>query len=218
MIPDTANPARPILRGWIHLGMFPVVTVLGVILVLISPDAGTRVTAAIFGVSSALLFGCSALYHRRVWSPKVTGILRRLDHSNIFLIIAGTYTPLAWALLPAHQARVLLWIVWTGAVLGIVARVCWVGAPRWLYVPLYVALGWVAVAYLPTFWNSGGPTVVIAIIVGGVAYTLGALVYGTKWPNPSPKWFGFHELFHSLTVVGFLGTYVAALTAVTNGS
>jgi len=105
-------------------------------------------------------------------------------------------------LLPASTARLLLWVVWSGALVGILMRVFWLGAPRWLYVPIYVALGWVAVAFLPEFAESGGPAVVTLVIAGGIAYTLGALVYGLKRPNPSPHWFGFHEIFHACTVIG----------------
>jgi hemolysin III len=133
----------------------------------------------------------------------VAGVLRRADHSNIFLIIAGTYTPLAVVLLPHGTAVVLLWVVWGGAVAGLLARILWLGAPRWVYVPIYVALGSVAVGFIPQFARAGGPAVAWLVIAGGVAYILGAVVYGTRKPDPSPRWFGFHEVFHALTVVGF---------------
>jgi hemolysin III len=139
-----------------------------------------------------------------------------MDHTNIFLVISGTYTPLAVALLPADTARLLLVIVWAGALVGMLARIFWLGAPRWVYVPVYIALGWVAVWFLPTFWRAenGGPAVVWLVIAGGLAYTLGAVVYGLKRPNPSPRWFGFHEIFHLLTVVGFTCHYIAVTMAV----
>ncbi|EBM0725472.1 hemolysin III family protein, partial [Salmonella enterica subsp. enterica serovar Senftenberg] len=136
-------------------------------------------------------------------------VLKRMDHSNIFLIIAGTYTPFA-LLLPPAQARTMLLIVWIGAVAGVLFRVFWVGAPRWLYTPVYVALGWVAVFYLGPLLHFGGPAIVTLIAVGGLLYTAGALVYGIKRPNPSPRWFGFHEIFHALTVAAFVTHYVAA--------
>jgi hemolysin III len=129
-------------------------------------------------------------------------VLKRLDHANIFLIIAGTYTPFAVVLLPEGPARTLLWIVWSGALAGVAFRVLWVGAPRWLYVPVYVALGWVAVAYLPQFADAG-PAVLALVVAGGLLYTAGGVVYGLRRPDPSPRWFGFHEVFHALTIVAF---------------
>ncbi|WP_265523565.1 PAQR family membrane homeostasis protein TrhA [Oerskovia flava] len=206
-----ADAVKPRLRGWIHAGTFPFALVASIVLVAIAPPVAGKVACAVFGISACLLFGTSAVYHRGTWSPRVAGILRRADHSNIFLIIAGTYTPLAVLLLPKSTAVTLLWIVWGGAVLGLLARILWLGAPRWLYVPIYVALGWVAVAYLPQFAAAGGAAVVWLVIAGGLAYTLGAVVYGIKRPNPSPRWFGFHEIFHLLTVVGFT-CHLAAIT------
>ncbi|WP_136518766.1 PAQR family membrane homeostasis protein TrhA [Cellulomonas telluris] len=207
---SVVEQVKPRLRGWIHAGVAPLVLVASAVLVVVSPTTAARWSTAVFGVSAVLLFGTSAVYHRGRWSPRVAGVLRRLDHTNIFLIIAGTYTPLAVLLLPASTARVLLTVVWVGALLGLLARVFWLNAPRWLYVPIYVALGWVAVGFLPQFWQSGGPTIVWLVAGGGLAYTLGAVVYGLKRPNPSPRWFGFHEIFHALTVVGY-GCHYAAV-------
>jgi hemolysin III len=198
---------KPNLRGWLHLGAFPVTVVAGIVLVALSPSAEARISTAIFAVTASLLFGVSALYHRGHWSPAVQGRLKRLDHANIFLIIAGTYTPFTLLLLPPGQARQLLLIVWIGALIGVLFRVFWVGAPRWLYVPVYLALGWVAVAYVQGFAR-GGPAVLTLLIVGGGLYTLGAVVYGIKRPNPSPRWFGFHEIFHALTIGAFTVHYV----------
>lgn len=205
---------KPHLRGWLHLGMLPLATVAGSVLVAVSPPGAPRWAALVFTATAALLFGVSALYHRRTWSPRAEQLLKRLDHSNIFLIIAGTYTPFSVVLLPPGEARTLLWVVWSGALLGVVFRVLWVNAPRWLYTPLYVVLGWVAVFYLPSFLESGGVPVVALIAAGGLLYTLGAVVYGIRRPNPSPRWFGFHEVFHSLTIAAFVSHYVAAALAV----
>ena len=146
-----------------------------------------QVGAVVFTVTAVLLFGTSAIYHRGTWSPEVHGVLKRMDHSNIFLIIAGTYTPFALTLLPMNQARTLLLIVWGGAIGGVLFRVFWVGAPRWLYTPIYVALGWVAIFYFGPFLHFGGPAIITLITVGGLLYTLGAVVYGTKHPNPFPS-------------------------------
>jgi len=154
-----------------------------------------------------------AVYHRGRWSPRTAAVLRRMDHTNIFLIIAGTYTPLAVLMLNERTARILLLVVWGGALVGALARIFWLQAPRWVYVPSYVALGLVAVGYIPSFARSGGPAVAWLVLAGGVAYIAGAVVYGTKRPNPSPRWFGFHEVFHALTVVAFACHYVAVSIA-----
>ena len=204
---------KPRLRGWVHAGAAPIVLIASIALVAASPTPAARWANTVFGVSAVLLFGTSAVYHRGTWSPRTAGVLRRLDHTNIFLIIAGTYTPLAVLLLPPDTARTLLLIVWSGALVGLLARIFWLGAPRWVYVPIYLALGWVAVGYFPLFWRTGGPTIVWLIAVGGLAYTVGAIVYGLKRPNPSPRWFGFHEIFHVLTVVGYGCHFVAVAVA-----
>jgi hemolysin III len=214
--PDERGPiesavaaVKPKLRGWLHAGMFPLAFLSGVVLTAFAPTTSSRIAAGVFGLTAALLFGTSAIYHRGNWSPRVNGVLKRLDHSNIFLIIAGSYTPFA-LLLPDGQARTMLMTVWIGAIAGVLFRVFWVGAPRWLYTPIYVALGWVAVFYLGPLLENGGPTIVALIAAGGLLYTLGALVYGIKRPNPSPRWFGFHEIFHALTIAAFIAHYVAA--------
>jgi len=210
---SVADQIKPHLRGWIHLGVTPLVVVASIVLVVLSPTSTAKWSCAVFGITAIMLFGTSALYHRGRWSPRTSAVLRRLDHTNIFLIIAGTYTPLSVLLLPATTARVLLIVVWSGALVGMLARVFWLGAPRWVYVPVYVALGWVAVWFFPSFYRAGGPWIVFWIAFGGLAYTLGAVVYGTKRPNPSPRWFGFHEVFHALTVVGYASHYIAVSMA-----
>ncbi|WP_228760102.1 hemolysin III family protein [Pseudactinotalea sp. HY158] len=215
---DTRDAAesKPKLRGWIHAVIAPLAFAFAVVLVALAPAGAPRLTAAVFGSATVLLFGTSAIYHRGTWSPHVQAILRRLDHANIFLVIAGTYTPLAVLLLPGGVARTLLLIVWIGAVLGIAMRVFWLGAPRWLYVPIYLALGWVAVGFIPSFWSSGGAAVAWLVMAGGLGYTAGALVYGLKRPDPSPRWFGFHEIFHSGTVIGY-GCHAIAIALVVLG-
>jgi len=205
---------KPRLRGWLHAGTFPLALAAGIVLSVLAPEGKARVSAVVFAVTAALLFGTSAVYHRGTWSARASGVLKRLDHSNIFLIIAGSYTPFAVTLLPWDQARTLLLIVWSGAIGGVLFRVLWVAAPRWLYTPIYVALGWVAVFYFGPLLHSGGPAIVTLIVVGGLLYTLGAVVYGTKRPNPFPRWFGFHEIFHAFTVLAFAAHYVAASLAV----
>jgi len=205
---EAVAAVKPHLRGWLHAGTFPLSVAAGVVLVVLSPSTQARVATAVFAVTAALLFGVSAVYHRGRWSPRTHGVLKRLDHANIFLIIAGTYTPFTLLLLHRDDARVLLSLVWGGALVGVAFRVLWVGAPRWLYVPVYIALGWAAAFWLPEFWSAGGPAVLALVITGGVLYSLGALVYGLKRPDPSPRWFGFHEVFHALTIAAFVAHYV----------
>jgi hemolysin III len=207
------DAVKPRLRGWIHAGTAPLALVAGIVLVVLAPPGPATVSTAVFAASAVLLFGTSAVYHRGTWSPPAAGVLRRLDHANIFLLIAGTYTPLSVLLLPRDTATVLLTVVWVGAVAGILMRVLWLGAPRWLYVPIYLALGWVAVWFLPSFFRDGSPAIMWLVIAGGLSYTVGALVYGLKRPNPSPRWFGFHEIFHVGTVGGWACHYVAVLLA-----
>ncbi|MEU3601491.1 hemolysin III family protein [Streptomyces sp. NPDC006798] len=201
-------PVKPKLRGWLHAGMFPAVLVAGLALTAFAGSPRARLACAIYTLTACLLFGVSALYHRGNWSARGEAVLRRLDHANIFLIIAGTYTPLTMLLLPDSTARPLLWAVWAAAVAGIAFRVFWVGAPRWLYTPCYIAMGWVAVFFLPDFLRAGGIAVLICVIVGGLLYSAGGVVYGIKRPNPSPRWFGFHEVFHSFTLAAFVAHYV----------
>jgi hemolysin III len=212
---ETALEAvKPRLRGWLHVGMTPLAVVAGIVLVAIAGTTEGKISAAVFAGTAVLLFGTSAVYHRGTWSPRVGAWLRRVDHSNIFLIIAGTYTPFA-LLLPGDQARDLLLLVWSGAVLGVLFRVGWAGAPRWLYTPVYVLLGWVAVFYFGPLLEYAGGRAMTWVVVGGLLYSLGAVVYGTKRPDISPRWFGFHEVFHSLTVLAFAAHVVAAALALT---
>lgn len=209
-VTQLVGAVKPRLRGWIHAGMTPLVIIVGITLVALSPTPAARWSTAVFGLTTTILFGTSGVYHRGHWSHRTHAILRRIDHSNIFLVIAGTYTPLAVLLLPATTARTLLITVWAGALIGIGMRVFWLSAPRWLYVPIYIALGWVAVAFLPSFWDAGGAAVTLWVMAGGIAYTLGAVVYALKWPNPSPRWFGFHEIFHVGTLLGY-GCHAVAI-------
>lgn len=200
--------SKPTWRGWIHAGTFPLAIVLGVVLVVLADGVAAKVSSAVFFASSLLLFGTSALYHRINWSPTVKAVFKRLDHANIFLLIAGSYTPLSVLCLPSDKAIILLSLVWGGALLGIGFRVFWIGAPRWLYVPLYVLLGWAAMMFIVDFFQAAWVTMIL-IIVGGLLYTVGAVFYGLKRPNPFPGKFGFHELFHTCTLLAFLCHWVA---------
>ncbi|WP_329075114.1 PAQR family membrane homeostasis protein TrhA [[Kitasatospora] papulosa] len=201
-------PVKPRMRGWLHAGMFPAVVIAGIVLVSLADSTRARVACAVYVLSACLLFGVSGVYHRGTWGPRGEAVLRRLDHANIFLIIAGTYTPLTLLLLPESTSRPLLWGIWGAASAGIAFRVFWVGAPRWLYTPCYIAMGWAAVFFLPDFMRAGGVAVLVLVVVGGLLYSAGGVIYGLKRPNPSPRWFGFHEVFHSLTLAAFVAHYV----------
>jgi hemolysin III len=202
----------PRLRGVLHLIAAPLALIGGIVLIFAADSVATRWAVAVFMVTSVVLFATSATYHIGKWLPKTKAMLRRADHSNIFLIIAGTYTPLALLLLPSDQARTLLIVVWSGAVAGILIRVFWLTAPRWIYVPIYVALGWAAVFYVPAF-AAAGWLILGLIVAGGVLYTIGAVIYATKWPQISPTWFGFHEMFHSFTIGAFAAHFAAIALA-----
>ncbi|OAN33654.1 PAQR family membrane homeostasis protein TrhA [Microbacterium sp. H83] len=207
---DAAVEIRPTWRGWIHAGIFPIAVAAGVLLVVFAQGGAAKWAAAVFMASSLLLFGNSAVYHRFDWSPKVKVVLKRIDHANILLLIAGTYTPLAVLALPPEKGLLLLVLVWSGALLGILFRVFWINAPRWLYVALYLLLGWAAVMYLVDLLNANVAMMVL-VIVGGLLYTGGAIVYALKKPNPWQGHFGFHEIFHVCTVLAFLCHWTACL-------
>jgi len=208
-----AAETKPTWRGWIHAGTFPLAIAAGIVLIALAEGAPAKWSAAVFMATSLLLFGISAVYHRFNWSPKVKAVFRRIDHSNIFLLIAGTYTPLAVCALPPDKSVILLSLVWGGALLGIGFRIFWLKAPRWLYVALYIVLGWAAMMYIVDLVNANVAMMVL-VLVGGVAYTVGAVFYALKRPNPIPGVFGFHELFHSATVLAFLCHWTAILLIV----
>lgn len=217
---DTLTDVKPKLRGWLHLSITPLTLAAGIVLVCLSPTAATRVGSALFAASALLLFTVSAIYHTGTWSPRVWAVLRRLDHANIFVLIAGSYTPFSVILLEGTQQVVLLSVVWGGAVLGVLFRVFWTDAPRWLYTPIYIALGWAAVFFIPGFFEGAtelglgvGIAVFVLVLTGGLLYTMGGVVYGFKRPNPSPRYFGFHEVFHSFTVLAFASHYVGVSLA-----
>jgi hemolysin III len=201
---------RPSWRGWIHTGVLPFVVAGGVLLIVFGEGWVAKTAGAIFFACSFLLFGNSAVYHLFNWKPLTKKILKRIDHANIFLLIAGSYTPITLLGLPADKGVILISLVWGIAVLGIGFRVFWISAPRWLYVPIYLGMGWVAVIYMQDLFEANLAMMVL-VIVGGVLYSIGAVIYGLKKPNPFPKHFGFHEIFHALTVAAFFCHWSAAL-------
>ncbi|OJU42924.1 MAG: hemolysin III [Microbacterium sp. 69-7] len=206
---------KPTWRGWIHAGTFPVAVAAGVLLIVFAQGAAAKWAAVVFMVTSLLLFGNSALYHRFTWEPTTKAVLKRIDHANILLLIAGTYTPIAVLALTPDKGTLLLVLVWSGAILGILFRVFWINAPRWLYVALYLLLGWAAVMYIVDLLQANLAMMVL-VIVGGLLYTGGAIVYALKKPNPWPGHFGFHEIFHVCTVLAFLCHWTACLLIALN--
>ena len=217
---DTLAEVKPKLRGWLHLAIAPLTLAAGIVLIALSPDTTTRIGSAAFAGTALILFTVSAIYHTGTWSPRVWAFLRRFDHANIVLLIAGSYTPFSLLLLEGTQRVALLSTVWAGAILGVLFRVFWTDAPRWLYVPIYLALGWAAVFFIPSFLEGAtklgvgiGIATFTMIILGGALYTVGGVVYGFQRPNPWPRWFGFHEVFHSFTVLAFVSHYVGVSLA-----
>jgi hemolysin III len=217
---ETLDEVKPRLRGWIHAGTAPLALAAGIVLVALSPTVATRVGSAVFATSALLLFTVSAIYHRGTWSPRTWAFLRRFDHANIFVLIAGTSPPYALLFLHGTARTTLLSVVWGAAIAGVVFRVFWTDAPRWLYTPMYMALGWAAVFFIPQFvdgadkFSSGiAIATLVLVAVGGILYTLGGVVYGLKRRNPSPRWFGFHEVFHSFKVLAFSAHYVGVALA-----
>lgn len=203
---QTASPSpsepevKPRFRGVSHEVAFFISLVLGPLLVAIAPTDTTRLVTAIYVVSLAALFGCSALLHRGTWSDRVRPWMRRLDHSMIFVLIAATYTPFSLLVLHGALSSAILIVVWAGAFGGIVLNLVWVSAPKWLTATVYVALGWVAVAAMPALARELGAVGVGLIMFGGLLYTAGAVIYALGRPNPAPATFGYHEIFHVLVV------------------
>jgi hemolysin III len=200
------------MRGWLHAYAFFVAVVGGIVLCSVAAARSgwaPLLSCAIYSVTVCGLFGTSALYHRRVWSERGYQIMRRLDHSMIFVFIAGTYTPFCLLLLPAHGATILLSVVWSGAVAGVALKLIWPHASRWVSAPLYLGLGWVAVAVLPDILHQGGVAALVLLIVGGAAYSAGAVIYALRRPNPWPTVFGHHEFFHACTLVAALCHHIA---------
>ena len=204
-------PVKPRMRGWLHLWSFVVAVAAGIVLVSL---AGSTVSAgaavAVYSLTVCGVFGVSALYHRRTWvSPRTRGIMKRLDHAMIFVFIAGTYTPFAVLAMPESTGTLVLWIVWLGALGGVVLKVAWPNAPRWVGVPFYLALGWVAVFVLPDLLHHGGVAALVLLLVGGAFYSLGAGFYALRRPVGWPRTFGYHEFFHAATVVAAACHYIA---------
>jgi hemolysin III len=215
----TLDLTKPRLRGVSHQWAFYVSLVLGAALVVAAPAGQPRLAAAVYAVSVAALFGTSAVYHRITWASQAARRwMRRLDHSMIFFLIAGTYTPFALLVLEGDLATVILVVVWAGALAGIFMKLVWIDAPKALVAILYLALGWVAVAAFPSMLDELGITGTALVVIGGLLYTAGALVYAFQRPNPVPTVFGYHEVFHVLVILAAALQYAVIAFYVIPGS
>lgn len=199
---------RPLLRGKLHEAGFWMSLVAGPVLVGFAPSGTGRIAVAVYALTLSGLLGVSALYHRVTWQPAQRAVMRRLDHAMIFLLIAGTYTPIALVLPPARGLALLL-VIWVGALAGVGFQVAWPTAPRMLQAAVYVVLGWTAVAVLPDLARALGAGGLALIVAGGVLYSLGAVVYARRRPDPVPAVFGYHEVFHALVLAAALCHFAA---------
>jgi hemolysin III len=208
---DRIAPAlgKPLLRGVLHEVAFWGSLLVAPLLILGADGTRPTAAAAVFAGSVSVCFGASALYHRVTWTPRMRLWMRRIDHAGVYLLIAGTYTPVSLLALTGNWRVVVLSIVWAGTAAAIVLKFVWVAAPRWLAAAIGIALGWVAVVALPQLVARVQPVALVLLVLGGLAYTAGAVVYARRRPDPAPSVFGYHELFHALTIVGVVCQYVA---------
>ncbi|MBJ8343766.1 hemolysin III family protein [Antrihabitans sp. YC2-6] len=206
-------PVKPRMRGWIHLYAFFVSIVSGAALVTLAATlegAKAGFATALYSVTVCGIFGVSATYHRIHWKTVAGRIwMKRADHSMIFIFIAGSYTPFALLGLPPSSGRTILIVVWTGAIAGVALKMLWPTAPKWVGVPLYLLLGWAIVPVVGQLTHHVGVAPMILLLIGGLLYSAGAILYATKWPNPWPTTFGHHEFFHAATVIAAICHYIA---------
>ena len=214
---DVHGRPKPAMRGWIHLVAAPLSLAAGIVLICLAQGAQLKWACAVFMVCSLVLFANSAAYHLGDWSPRVTDVLRRIDHLNIFLLIAGTYTPVSFALEPFWR-NAIIGGMWACTSIAMIVHVVWISAPRWLYTITYIVFGVSGVAFMWLFWISpyAGPPVVILLAAGGACYIAGAIVYALRKPDPWPRVFGFHEIFHCGTVAGYACQMVAIYMVIVN--
>lgn len=214
---DVHGRPKPLMRGWLHAIASPLSLAAGIVLICLAHGTGLKWACAVFMTCSLVLFTNSAIYHLGDWSPTVTNILRRIDHVNIFLLIAGTYTPVSFALEPRMRDLIII-SMWVCTAIVMIIHVIWINAPRWLYVLVYIIFGVSGVTYMGLFWVSpaAGPAVVILIASGGLCYILGAIIYALRKPDPWPKVFGFHEIFHLGTIAGYACHMVAIYMVICN--
>ena len=210
------DEVAPRLRGLLHAWAFWFALVAAIVLVLVASDGRARIGAVIYGIGLCALFGASGTYHRWRGNPRWKPILRRIDHSTIFIFIAASYTPIALLVLDDPLRVIVLASVWAGALCGVAMSIAWIDAPRVLVALCYVAVGWVAIVALPELFSERGIAMPILLLVGGMLYSLGAAAYATKRPNPWPRTFGFHEVFHSLVIAAAIVHFVAIAGVIAN--
>jgi len=209
---------KPRARGWIHSVSAIVAVVAGASLIAVAwPLAGPKAGLATFVYVGSVvgMFTVSAIYHRVTWKTARARIwMKRLDHSMIFVLIAGTYTPFALLAMPHDAGVLVLYIVWGGALAGVLLKMCWPTAPRWVGVPLYLLIGWVAAFYVAAIMHAAGVAAMVLLAVGGALYSVGGILYALRWPDPWPRTFGYHEFFHACTAVAAICHYIAIWFAV----
>lgn len=207
---DAIAAVKPKLRGVSHEWAFFISLGFGAALIILAKTPKATLAVAIYAVSLSALFGTSALYHRVNWTrPRVRLWMRRLDHSMIFFLIAGTYTPFALLVLHGPLAEAILAVVWIGAIAGAIVEMVWIHHPKWVAALIYLSLGWVAVAAFPELWSQMGVAGTLLVAVGGLLYTAGAVVYATQRPNPNPAIFGYHEVFHLFVIAAAIAHFSA---------
>lgn len=200
---------KPLMRGWLHLVMTPLALIAGITLIVLAPTLTGRIGGAVWLLAAVELFGVSATYHRGNWGERTGRMLRRLDHANIFVFIAASYTPLALMLLSDSSRNSLLILIWSTAIAGVFFNLVWINSPRWLHTLLYLVMGWAALGWLGEFWVMASLPVLVLIAVGGLVYSGGAVVYALKRPDPSPRVFGYHEIFHACTIIAAVCHFIA---------
>lgn len=214
---DSPGLLKPTFRGVLHQWAAVFAVGSGTALVALAPTALACLAAAIYSASLVLLLTVSAVYHRFQWTPGVRTWLRRADHASIFLLIGGSYTPIAMIALGGDVGRHLLIVIWSGVALGVIVSMLWPGAPKWVSATIAIAVGWTLVPYFGAVGRALDAAEIWLIALGGIAYTMGALVYALKRPNPRPRDFGYHEVFHALTLVG-AGLHFAAMLLIVKGA
>jgi hemolysin III len=200
---------KPLLRGVLHQGAFIASIIVAPFLLLSANTSTARIAAAVFTASMSACFGASALYHRVTWSPPVRRWMRRIDHAGVYLLIAGTYTPVCLLVLRGDWREVILVLIWGGALTAMLLKFIWVDAPKWIAAGVGLALGWMSVVVLPQLVQRLQVSALTLLIAGGLMYSVGAIVYARRKPNPYPSVFGYHEVFHALTIAAAACQYVA---------
>ncbi|NNN16142.1 MAG: hemolysin III family protein [Acidimicrobiaceae bacterium] len=208
---------KPKFRGRLHQVGFFVSIPMGFAIVIAAPTAKAKIAVAIYSVCISLMLGTSALFHVHNWTPEARRVMRRMDHAMIFAAVAGTYTPIAVLALHGTTQTLILWLVWVGGVLGAIQQLVWIDAPKWATAVVYLAIGWVAVAAVHEIYTSSGPWALGLIILGGILYSMGAVVYALRKPNPKPQIFGYHEVFHALVLAALISHYIAICFITLNG-